>query len=172
MHAFDDPRVVAGQATLGLEILRELPDIGALVAPVGGGGLLAGLHAALPPDGPRVLGVQGDRTHAVHAALAAGRVVATPVRDTLLDGLAGRTTRAALERLQAARARVELVPESEVAEAVRVLHALGVRAEGSGAVAVAALMGRIVRPAGPVVAVVSGGNIDDATLARVLAGET
>lgn len=171
VHAFDDARVVEGQGTLGLEILLQHGGARSIVAPVGGGGLLAGLHAAASPGGPRVFGAQGDRTRAVHDALAAGALVHTDVVDTLMDGLAGRTTEGALARLLAADARVELVPESEVAEAVRALHALGVRAEGSGAVAVAALLTRILEPPEPVVAVVSGGNIDDATLEAVLAGD-
>ncbi len=171
VHAFDDDRVVAGQGTLGLEILAQHGGARSIVAPVGGGGLLAGLHAAVPPGGPRLLGVQGDRTRAMHDAIAARRLVPTDVVDTLMDGLAGRTTEGALGRLLAADARVELVPESAVADAIRTLHGFGVRAEGSGAVSVAALLARVVEPPGPVVAIVSGGNIDDATLDAVLSGE-
>ena len=171
VHGFDDARVVAGQGTLGREIMRQHAGVRSIVAPVGGGGLLAGVHAAVAASGVAVLGAQGDRTRAVHDALAAGTLVETPLEHTLMDGLAGRTTRGALERLAATGARVELVPESEVAEAVRALHALGVRAEGSGAVALAALLARILEPPGPVVAIVSGGNIDDAALDGVLAGD-
>ncbi|MEN8374534.1 MAG: pyridoxal-phosphate dependent enzyme [Gemmatimonadota bacterium] len=171
IHAFDDARVVAGQGTLGLEILEQLPGVRAIVAPVGGGGLLAGLLTACDGRGVDVVGAQGDRTRAMHDALRAGDLVETPVVPTLLDGLAGRTTRRALDRLLTREARVELVPEAATAEAMRRLHALGIRAEGSGAVALAALATGAVRTADPVVVIVSGGNIDDEALAAVLAGE-
>lgn len=171
VHAFDDARVVEGQATLGLEILRQHAGIRSVVAPVGGGGLLAGLLAACAPSGVVVLGAQGDLTRAVYDALRTGVAADTDVVPTLMDGLAGRTTQAAVDRLRAARARVDLVAEKDVAEAVRALHALGVRAEGSGAVGVAALLTHVLEPPEPVVAVVSGGNIDDTTLEAVLAGD-
>lgn len=170
VHAFDDPRVVEGQATLGLEVLRQHAGIRSLVAPVGGGGLLAGLLAACAPSGVAVLGAQGDRTRAVHDALRTGIAGDAEVVPTLMDGLAGRTTQAAVDRLLAAGARVDLVPEGEVAEAIRALHRVGQRVEGSGAVALAALLASVYAPAGPVAVIVSGGNIDDDTLAGVLGG--
>lgn len=170
VHAFDDARVVEGQATLGLEILRQHAGIRSVVAPVGGGGLLAGLLAACTPSGVVVLGAQGDRTRAVYDALRTGVAGDAEVVHTLMDGLAGRTTQAAVDRLRAARARVELVAEEEVGEAVRALHGVGQRAEGSGAVALAALLASVYAPPEPVAAIVSGGNIDDDTLAGVLGG--
>jgi threonine dehydratase len=170
VHAFDDPRVVAGQGTLGLEIMRQQAGIRAVIAPVGGGGLLAGLLAACAPAGVAVLGAQGDRTRAVHDALRTGVAGETTVVPTIMDGLAGRTTQGSVDRLLAAGARVELVPESQVAEAVRLLHGIGESAEGSGAAALAALLAGVYDPPDPVAVVVSGGNIDDDVLAAVLAG--
>jgi threonine dehydratase len=170
VHAFDDARVVEGQATLGLEVMEQHGGVRTVIAPVGGGGLLAGLLAACAPRGVTVLGAQGDRTRAVHDALGTGIAGPTTVVPTIMDGLAGRTTQTAVDRLREAAARVELVPEAEAAEAVRVLHALGERVEGSGAVALAALLAGVYDPAGPVAIIVSGGNIDDALLAEVLAG--
>lgn len=170
VHAFDDARVVEGQATLGLEVLEQHHGVRTVIAPVGGGGLLAGLLAACATEGVSVLGAQGDRTRAVYDALATGTAGPTAVVPTILDGLAGRTTQTAVDRLLEASARVELVSEAQVAEAVRALHGLGERVEGSGAVGLAALLAGVYDPAGPVAIIVSGGNIDDAVLAEVLAG--
>ena len=172
VHAFDDARVVEGQATLGQEVMEQHGGVRTVIAPVGGGGLLAGLLAACAPEGVAVLGAQGDRTRAVHDALGTGRAGPTSVVPTIMDGLAGRTTQGAVDRLLEASARVELVPEAQVARAVRALHALGERVEGSGAVALAALLAGVYDAADPIAIIVSGGNIDDALLAEVLAGPT
>jgi threonine dehydratase len=172
LSAFTDPDVVAGQGTLGLEILDELPEVREVVIPVGGGGLLAGVGIALESsaDGS-VVGVQSTSTTAMHAAFKAGEVV--PVRDpwlTLCDGLAGKTEPVAYERARAVTDTIHLVDELRVAPAIRALyHSEAVVSEGSGAVGVAAVLDGVIQPEGPTVVVISGGNIDMATLAQVFA---
>ncbi|MDX1675608.1 MAG: threonine/serine dehydratase, partial [Longimicrobiales bacterium] len=173
LNAFADTDVVAGQGTVGLEILDQLPAVETVLIPVGGGGLAAGVGIAIrsgPAPGARVLGVQSTATTAMHAAFAAGRVV--PVDDpvtTLCDGLAGETEPAAYRRARAVMESIHLVDDGAVAPAIRSLFRReGVVAEGSGAVGVAAILAGDVHPKGPTAVVVSGGNIDAAVLARIL----
>lgn len=172
LHAFSDPRVVAGQGTVGLEILAELPEVGTVVVPVGGGGLVGGIGIvarALRP-GLRVVGVQSDATPAMHASLRAGGLVSPPMADTICDGLHGDTDRRAVELALRVVDEVVLVPEAEVRATVRALYLEeGVVAEGSGAVAAAALRNDLVPLApGPVVAVVTGSNLDASVLVQIL----
>lgn len=172
VHPFTDPRVVAGQATAALEILEDLPDVRTVVVPVGGGGLAAGagiVVRAMAPDA-RVVGVQSTATHAMHAALEAGRVVPTPVVPTLCDGLAGEVEPATFGAAQSLLDAVVLVEEAAVAPAIRHLYRReGLVAEGSGAVGVAALLEGLIPAEGPTAVIISGGNIDAATLADILA---
>jgi threonine dehydratase len=171
VHAFSDPHVVAGQGTVGLEILADMPAVDTVVVPVGGGGLAAGVglvvRAALPAA--RIIGVQSDQTRAMYAAFRAGRVVDVPVPPTLADGLAGRTDDASYQRLAAVLDDVVLVTETDIAHAIRSLLATeGVLAEGAGAVGAAAVLsGRV--PAGESTAIIiSGGNIDTPRLGMIL----
>lgn len=172
LHAFTDPDVVAGQGTVGLEILEELPEVREVVVPVGGGGLLAGVGTALGASpNARAVAVQSTSTTAMHAAFKAGKVVA--VNDpwlTLCDGLAGETEPVAFERARAVVDTIHLVDELRVAPAIRALyHNEAVVAEGSGAVGVAAVLDGVPALEGPAVVVITGGNIDMATLAQVFA---
>jgi threonine dehydratase len=175
VHPFADPDVVAGQGTVGLEILEDLPDVAQVVVPVGGGGLLAGVGFALAGHGGHgaaVLGVQSDATPAMHDAFEAGAVVRTPVVDTLCDGLAGETEAASFEWATQVTDGIRLVSEAAVAAAVRELfREEGVVAEGAGAVGVAAALGGLIPRAGPTAILISGGNIDMQVLARILSGE-
>jgi threonine dehydratase len=161
---FDHPDVVAGQATLGLEILEQRPEVEVILSPVSGGGLLAGISVAVAGVKPsvRLIGVEPEGAAKLTAALAAGKPTALARTDSMADGLltlsVGRFTWPILSRVVREAARVS---EEEIAEAVRFLHREGgLRVEPSGAVAVAALLAGHVRPAGPTVAVVSGGNVD------------
>jgi threonine dehydratase len=173
VHAFSDPDVVAGQATVALEILDAVPDVGTVVIPVGGGGLMAGMGRVLRSAAPhvRIIGAQSTATRAMHEALAAGRLVEVPIPPTLADGLAGCTDEISLRRVAAVIDDMVLVDESEIAAAIRVLHGSdGVTAEGAGAAGAAAMLSGRVRGGGPVVVVVTGGNIDGGLLASILAG--
>jgi threonine dehydratase len=173
VHAFADPHVIAGQATIALELLEDMPDLRSVVVPVGGGGLISGIGLVMKTLAPavRVIGVQSTQTRAMHAAFEAGRVVDVPVPPTLADGLAGCTDVATFQRARAVVDELVLVEESDIAEAIRVLFANdAVTAEGSGAVGVAALLTGRIQTEGPAVVVVTGGNIDAGTLAALLHG--
>jgi len=178
---FDDDRVIAGQGTVGLEIAEDLPDVGAVLVPVGGGGLASGVAVAiraLAPDA-RVIGIEPELAADARDSLAAGRIVAWPADDvsrTIADGTRtqalGRRTFAHLSRLLDS---IVTVSEEEIAAAVR-LAAEEARlvVEPSGALSVAALAFHAAelgldRVAGPVVAVVSGGNVDPDAYAGYLA---
>jgi threonine dehydratase len=171
IHGFSDPLVVAGQGTVGLEIVEDLPDVAEVVVPVGGGGLIAGVGTALKAWSPevRVVGVQSRATRAMYDAFEAGEVVPTEVVPTLCDGLAGEVERESFERARGVTDELLLVDEAGVAESIRCLYRYeGVVAEGSGAVGVAAALAGVLDPAGPVVMIISGGNIDMAELAGIL----
>lgn len=171
LHAFVDPHVVAGQGTTGLEMADQLPDMREVLVPVGGGGLIAGIGIALGAMArpPRLRGVQSDATAAMHQAFLAGRAVDTPMPPTLADGLAGQVEQVSYERARAVVDEILLVEEQRLPGAIRdlFLHD-GVIAEGSGVVGVAAVAAGVVELEGPTVIVVSGGNIDPHTLARIL----
>ncbi|MEJ2679344.1 MAG: threonine/serine dehydratase [Gemmatimonadota bacterium] len=172
LHPFADPRVVAGQGTVGVEIVEALPRVRTVLVPVGGGGLIGGAGLALKTltgGAARVMGVQSDATPAMHAAFQAGRVVPAPMADTLADGLSGETEAVSYERARLVTDAMVLVPESSIVPAIRDLYVHdGVVAEGSAAVVVAAIREGIVTVDGPTVLIISGGNIDAAILASIL----
>ncbi len=174
VHPFDDPEVIAGQGTIGLEILDQVPDVEAVVVPVGGGGLVSGVAAALKARRPavRVVGVEAEVIPCMQAALQAGRPVTLDPASTLADGIAVK--RAGDLTFEHVRAHVdELVTVTEEEIASSILYCLEKEktvAEGAGAVAVAALLHRKARglEGRRVVSVVSGGNIDVNLIARII----
>jgi threonine dehydratase len=175
VHPFDDPLVMAGQGTVGLEVLEDVPDVDLVLVPVGGGGLISGIATAVKgvhPDA-RVVGVEPEGSPAVSSALAAGDVVWVESK-TIADGLAPPF--AGERALEVCRERVDevvLVGDDEIAEAMRFLYTRAKLAcEPAGAAAVAALLAGKVEldPGSPVVAVVSGGNADPRIAAGILAG--
>jgi threonine dehydratase len=172
VHAFTDPAVVAGQGTIGLEILEDLPDVAEVVVPVGGGGLIAGVGTVLRAAGRssvRVLGVQSDRTPAMHDAFRVGAPVDSHFGDTLADGMLGMVEEVSYRRAREVTDDLKLVDESLLAPAIRSLYERdGVVAEGSGAVPVAAVEAGLFALRGPVALIISGGNIDGARLASIL----
>jgi threonine dehydratase len=171
VHAFSDPIVVAGQGTIALEILEDLPGVRSIITPVGGGGLATGIGAALRTLAPTVAlyGVQSDETRAMYDAFIAGRIVDSPIIPTIADGLAGCTDETAFRWLRSLIEKIHLVPESALTGVVRKLFDLsGVVAEGASAVGAAAVIEGVVRPEGPAVIVISGGNIDATRLAAIL----
>ena len=175
VHPFDDDRFIAGNATAALEILEDLPDVDAIVAPVGGGGLLAGIAAALralKPDAA-VYGAEPETAAPLHASLAAGRpVYFENWRASFVDGAGGKSVLETMWPLLAGVRGSIVVTLDEVARAIRLTaERAHVIAEGAAGCAVAAaLSGRA--GAGKVVAVVSGGNIDLARFAQVTGAET
>lgn len=168
---FDDIDVVAGQGTIGMEILHQHSGpLDAIFVPVGGGGLIAGIGRALrglAPDA-RLIGVQSDATYSMHAAFEAGRVVETVVGRTLADGLAGEVVEESYRRARAVADEMRLVEESRLPSAIRSLYRRdGVVAEGAGATGPALIQQGDIELEGPVVIVISGGNIDAEKLAGI-----
>lgn len=166
--------LLAGQGTVGLEILEELPDLATLLVPVGGGGLIGGIAGYVRSTAPRVrlVGAQSVKTNAMAASLAAGRRMDVPVPATLADGLAGQIDDVGFAIGRAALDEIVTVTEQEIAAAIAWLsHEHDLRVEGSGAVGVAALLHQRLRaPASPVAVVLSGGNIDDVRWRAIVDG--
>ena len=158
-----DP-LLAGQGTVALEIVEELPQVAAVVVCVGGGGLLGGVGCFLRPVAPavRILGAQSDQTAAMSRSLAAGRLVEIPSAPTLADGLAGQIDEEALEIGRHALDAIVTLTEEEIGRAIAWLaHHEKVMVEGAGAVAAGALLhGRLPELPTPAVVIVSGRNID------------
>ena len=171
VHAFSDADVVAGAGTVALEILEDLPDVREVIVPVGGGGLIAGIHIVMAERKPavRVIGVQSTETRVMHESLAAGRVVEMAVTPTLADGLAGCIDEASFARVCRLAPEMHLVDEAALPAAIRHLftHEVVV-AEGAGIVACAAVETLDLELTGPVAVIVSGGNIDATRLASIL----
>jgi threonine dehydratase len=174
VHAFDDDAVIAGQGTLGLEILQQQPDIEAVVAPIGGGGLIGGVACAIKETNPRVkvFGVQPARLPSMKVALAEGKPVTLSPAATIADGIAVR--RAGERTLPLVQKYVDdivTVDEEEIANAILLLlEREKTLAEGAGAAAIAALLNRkLPLLAGTrVAALVCGGNIDVTLLSRII----
>ncbi|MDR1669336.1 MAG: threonine ammonia-lyase [Oscillospiraceae bacterium] len=171
IHAFEDPYVIAGQGTIGLEILRDCPGVKTIVVPIGGGGLAAGVALAVKETNPgvRVIGVEPDSA----ASMLASFENSTPVKlnrcRTIADGVAvaepGATTYSLCRRYLDG---ILTVSEDEIATAIlTMLERMKMVAEGAGAIALAALMSRSGLE-DPAVAVVSGGNIDVNVLERII----
>ncbi len=177
IHPFDDLDVIAGQGTLGLELLREVPDLARVVVPVGGGGLASGIGLALRRERPDVelVGVQASACAPLAAALGGSTdalaALDAPAAATIADGIAlkrpGELTLPLLRELLDA---VLAVDEERIADAMVLLaERAKLVAEGAGAVAVAALAsGQLAPVAGATVAIVSGGNVDNGLLASLL----
>jgi threonine dehydratase len=174
IHPVSDLAVMAGNGTIGLEILEDLPDVETVLVPYGGGGLSCGIASALRGSGSRarVIACEVDTAAPLSAALAAGGPVPTPYTASFVDGIGGKSVLAEMWPLASRLLDGALSsPLDDVAAAVRLLaERAHVVSEGAGAAPVAAaLSGRAGR--GKTVCVVSGGNIDARVLARILSGE-
>lgn len=174
VHPFDDPDVVAGQGTLGLELLEDVPDLARLLVPVGGGALASGIAIALKSERPaiEVIGVQVDACAAFEASLLRGEPVSCEARPTIADGIAvKRPGTLTLELVERWLDGIAVVPDDAVGEAmVMLLERSKLVVEGAGAVGVAALISGQVEPAreGTTVALLSGGNVDPGLLAGII----
>ena len=174
VNGYDDPAVIAGQGTMGLEILEQVPDLEALVVPIGGAGLIAGLALAIKTKKPsvQIFGVQPNRAASFTVALKSGKPVPFAVKPTLADGLA--VAEAGANAFEIARRfvdRVITVDEHEIAVAVlRLLELEKAVVEGAGAAALAACLGGLRKDleGKKVVLPLTGGNIDMNILGRVL----
>lgn len=170
---FDDPRIIAGQGTLGLEIAQDLEYVGTVLVPVGGGGLSSGVATAIKLRHPhaRVIGVEPSGARKLSAARAEGAPVTLPSTSGLPDGLLGvRIGNRNFAHLERYCDEVVQVDDAAIRCAMRfLLDRMKLVAEPSGAIALAALTEGIVTPTGPTVAVLSGGNIEWTGLLELIA---
>lgn len=172
IHPFDDPMVIAGQGTIGLEIMDDLPDVDTIVVPIGGGGLASGVAAAVKMLHPnvKVIGVQAAGAAGMKASIDAGHVVSLDAAKTIADGIAvkkpGELT---FELCSRYLDEIVTVDDDEIAQAILFLMERGkMVAEGAGAAPVAAIMNRKFDVSGKVAAVISGGNIDVTMISRII----
>ena len=174
VHAFDDLDVMAGQGTIGLEILEQVPELSTLIVPIGGGGMISGIATAVKAERPdaRIIGVEAAASPGAHASLAAGRPSRLARSDTLADGIAvKRIGDLAFPHIQRLVDDVALVDEEEITRAIFfLLEAEKLVVEGAGAVSVAAVLEDKVglRPSDTTVCVLSGGNIDMNVVSRII----
>ncbi len=175
LHAFDDPLIVSGAGTLGLEILEDVPDVATIVVPIGGGGLISGvaLAGAYLNSSARVFGVEPEGASAMRKSLDTGGAVTLDRVETVADGLgAPMAGELNFEIVRRHVQEVVLVSDAEIREAMSlILSRTKLLVEPAGAAGVAALLaGRIPTDGGPVVAVLSGGNLDMERLPSLLSG--
>ncbi|HTE46986.1 MAG TPA: threonine/serine dehydratase [Gemmatimonadaceae bacterium] len=163
--------LLAGQGTIALEILAELPELATLALGVGGGGLLGGCASIVRAIAPsvRIVGAQSENTAAMSLSMAAGRVVEIENLPTIADGLAGQIDEAGLDLGQRGLDAIVTLSESEIAQAIAWLWAEhGQRVEGAGACAAAAIWLKKLDLPTPVAIVISGGNIDPAKFEQIV----
>lgn len=174
IHAFDDKDIIAGQGTIGLEVLEQVPDLDMMVIPVGGGGLVSGIALAIKEERPevRIIGVEAERMPAMKTSVAAGKV--TPLRpsNTIADGISvARVGQLTLPLVRRYVSDIVTAAEDETAHAIMtLLEREKTLAEGAAAVGFAALINRRIEDiqGKKVVVLISGGNIDMTMLARIL----
>ena len=174
VHPFEDPLVIAGQGTIGLEILEDLPDVGTIIVPAGGGGLICGIACAVKERATgkvRVIGVEPEGSDNVARSVAAGRPVSLDAPRSIADRLVAKSTGAL--NVELARRYVDefvTVSDQGLERAVfEYFDRLSLLVEPSGAATLAAMRSGAVRAAGRMVLVVSGGNVPAPMLARILA---
>jgi threonine dehydratase len=171
---YNDPDVIAGQGTVGRELLEQVPHLGTVVVPVGGGGLAAGVSLALAGTDVRVIGVESEASPSMSAAVAAGTIVPITVEPTLADGLAGNLEAGAITVDMARHEKVQIltVSEADIRSAMAyAAHKMGLVLEGAGAVGVAAVRAGLVVPdegGRETVVLLTGRNVAPALLEEVL----
>jgi len=174
---FDDPRVIAGQGTIGLELMEERPDVDTVLVPLSGGGLAGGVAAAVKAIKPsaKVIGVSMERGAAMFASIQAGHPVEVEEFPSLADSLGGGI--GLHNRLSFGLCRdllddIVLVSEDDIYRAIQALYYKDrIVAEGAAVVGIAALQaGKVARPAGPAATIVTGRNVDMAAFTRIVAG--
>ncbi len=173
---FDHADIVAGQGTIGLEVVKDMPDLETILIPLSGGGLAGGIAVAVKALKPeaRVIGISMERGAAMHASVKAGRPVSVREEETLADSLGGGiglANRVTFSLCQQLLDEILLLSENEIAEGIR--HAAreeGLTVEGAGAVGFAAILSGKVNISGPTAIIVSGGNIDPAVHRKIVDG--
>jgi threonine dehydratase len=170
---YNDPDVIAGQSTLARELLEQVPGLGTVVVPCGGGGLLSGVILGLAGSGVHIVGVESEASPSMSAAVAAGGIVPINVEPTVADGLAGNLEPGAVTVDIALRHHVQIltVSESDIRSAMAFsAHKMGLVLEGAGAVGVAALRAGVVTPheGRATVVILTGRNVAPKLLSEVL----
>lgn len=175
---FDDPQVIAGQGTIGLEMLEVRPDLSAILVPLSGGGLAAGVAVAAKTINPdiRVIGITMDRGAAMHLSLSAGHPVDVEEVPSLADSLGGgigKENRLSFPLCRKYLDDTVLVTEEEIYHAMQVLfYEDRIVAEGASVVGIAAMLsGRLSTPPGPVATIITGRNLDMALFHRIMDGQ-
>ncbi len=173
IHPFDDEQVIAGQGTIGLEILKEVPEVESIIAPIGGGGLISGISAIVRRKRPnvKVIGVQAIHAPSAFNSLKRKKIVEVKVKPTLADGIAlQRVGEITFPLIQKGVDEIVTVEEDEIASAILMLmERKRIVAEGAGATPLAALLSRRLKTRSEkVVLVISGGNIDFHLLDRII----
>lgn len=172
VSSFEDPKVIAGQGTAGLEMFMDEPDIGQLLIPAGGGGLMNGIAIAAKAVNPAVeiWGVQSEASNPWFVSWESGKVREVEYRDSVADGLSGGIPQSLLDLAKKRVAGIYEVTEDDIKRAIAFMHREHHQViEGAGAVGIAALLAGKLRPSGaPVGIVVSGGNIDETKLREIL----
>ncbi|VBB06557.1 serine/threonine dehydratases pyridoxal-phosphate attachment site [Lucifera butyrica] len=172
VHAFNDRAVIAGQGTIGLEILEDLTDVSAIVAPAGGGGLLAGISMAVKEMAPhvKIYGVQAKGAPAIYMSKRAHELKTTPDAVTMADGIAvkepGNLTFAIIDKYVDDMVVVD--DEATAGTILMLLERAKMLAEGAGAVSLAAILHNKIPAKGKIVSVISGGNIDVNFISRII----
>lgn len=174
IHAFDDARVICGQGTLGLELLEQLPDVGQVLVPVGGGGLASGISTAVKAMNPhiKVIGVEPQNAASMQSSIAARRIITLPSANTIADGIAVKTPGdltypICRDHLDG----IVTVDDGDISNAILFLMEKGkIVSEGAGAVGIAAVLANKVKllEGASTVAVLSGGNIDVTMVSRII----
>lgn len=172
IHPFDNNDIISGQATVALEILAQVPQVRTVIAPVGGGGLVAGLVAAFAQVAPqvKVIGVEAERASTYMASLAAGHPVTTEVKSTMADGIAVSTAgEKPFDIIARGNTEVVTVSEADISKALLfITERAKLVVEPAGVVGAAAVIAYPGRFTGPVVVLLSGGNIDPNIMLRVV----
>jgi len=175
IHPFDDPHVIAGQGTIGLELIEQVPSLGTVIVPLSGGGLVSGIALAVKSHDPsiRVVGISAQRARVMYESLIAGRPIDFPEEETIASALSGGIGLDNKYSFRLVRDIVDdymLVSEEELVEAMAfAAKEQKLVIEGGGVVGIAALLsGKVDRVAGDVAVVVSGGNVDLETFATVI----
>lgn len=173
VHPFDDPAIIAGQGTVGLEILEQVPDIDAIIVAIGGGGLVSGVLTAVKSKRPdvKVIGVEPEVLPSMLMALKEHHVVELPSAQTLADGISVRRVgQLTYEHVKDLIDEIVTVSEAEIAQAILILlEQEKTLAEGAGAAALAALISRKVNlPGKKVCVLICGGNIDVNVISRII----
>ena len=174
IHPFDDERVMAGQGTLGLEILSQCENVGLIIVPVGGGGLACGISTAVKESNPaiRVIGVEPSNAASMSTSISANRIITLPSANTIADGIAVKTP--GDKTFPICRDQLDdivTVDEGDIANAILYLLEKGkIVSEGAGAASIAAVLsGKLALPDDcNTVAVLSGGNIDVTMVSRII----